>query len=99
MVLTKQVMLHAYEIIVDINGFTGMVERSEGNLIAQFIRDVLSGGIGAVEESNGLVLGFMGDAFFGVLPAVERTFEACVLIAKNLDQQRKCTSGRQEGGA
>ena len=88
-------LLHAFAIVVDINAFTRMVELSGGNSIAQFVRDVLDGGVRAVEEADGQVLGFMGDAFFGVLPDVERTFHACVSIAKDLDRQCEWISNNQ----
>lgn len=93
--LPKHGVFSAFALVVDINGFTGMVDRSEGNLIAQFVRDVLGGGVRAVESCDGNVVGFMGDAFLGILPSAESVFSACVSIAKDLDRQCEYISGHQ----
>ncbi len=94
--LSEEKLINAFAIIVDINSFTRMVSESDGNLIATFIADVLYGGVNAVENSNGQVLGFMGDAFFGILPDTDSVFNACVSIAKDLDQQCEYISTNQE---
>ena len=79
--------LDAFAMIVDINGFAPMVDKSEGNSIAQFVRDVLTGGIEAVERNGGEVVGFMGDAFLAILPSAEEVARSCFGIAKDLDRQ------------
>jgi len=62
--LSKERIIDAFAMIVDINGYTPMIANVKYiNGIAQFVRDVLVGGIQAVEKSNGVVVGFMGDAF------------------------------------
>lgn len=79
--------IEAFAMIVDINGYTKMVSNSEGNLIAQFTRDVLYGGVNAVQINGGEVIGFMGDAFLGILSNSEDVFKCCALIAKDVDKQ------------
>lgn len=86
----------AFAIIVDINGFTGMVAASDRSLIADFVRDVLAGSIYAIEEAGGEVVGFMGDAVLGVLPDAESAAQACFVIAKDLDAQCAYISNAQE---
>ena len=87
--------ISAFAMIVDINGFTRMVARAEGDLVAQYTRDVLAGGIGAVERNGGEVVGFMGDAFYALLPDVDETFQCCVDIAIDLDKQCEYISSCQ----
>jgi class 3 adenylate cyclase len=79
--------VQAFAMIVDINGFTRMVVKGEDELIAQFTRDVLAGGITAVEHCGGEVVGFMGDAFYALLFDADKVFECCTGIAKDLDEQ------------
>lgn len=86
----------AFAIIVDINGFTGMVAQSNGNLIANFVRDVLIGSVSAIEKAGGEVVGFMGDAILGVLPDIEAATQACFVIAKDLNAQCEYISSSQE---
>jgi hypothetical protein len=81
--------------IVDVNAFALMVERSQGNSIAQLTRDVLYGGVRSVEKCGGAVVGFMGDAFLALLDSAQETFLACVHIAKDLDEQCEYISGAQ----
>lgn len=92
-------IFEAFAIIVDINGFTGMVAASNRNLIADFVRDVLAGSIYAIEEAGGEVVGFMGDAVLGVLPDAESAAQACFVIAKDLDAQCAYISNAQEQNA
>lgn len=76
----------AFAMIVDINSFTKIVSESEGNMISQYVRDILSGGIVAVQKYEGEVVGFMGDAFLAVLPTAESVFLSCMSIAKDLNK-------------
>jgi len=89
-------LFEAFAIIVDINGFAGMVAESDRNLIADFVRDVLVGSIHAIEEAGGEVVGFMGDAVLGVLPDAESAAQACFVIAKDLDSQCAYISNAQK---
>lgn len=78
----------AFAMIVDINAFTLMVakgEKENGNM-AQFVRDILCGGVAAVQKSDGLVVGFMGDAFLALLDDADKVFQCCALIARDLDR-------------
>jgi class 3 adenylate cyclase len=75
-----------FAIIVDINSFTKMVAKPNAILIAQFTRDVLAGGINAVEKSGGNVVGFMGDAFLAIHKDAEKVFKCCIGIARDLDK-------------
>jgi class 3 adenylate cyclase len=79
----------AFSIIVDINGFALMVEKSEGNSIAQNVRDTLLGSVNSVERNGGIVVGFMGDAFLGFLETAEDVFKCCTGIAKDIDRLRE----------
>lgn len=94
--ISSNTTIDAFALIADINGFTGMVSRSEGNLIAQFVRDVLSGPIHAVEEQGGEIVGFMGDAVLGILPDADTVAAACFRIAKDLNEQCEYISVLQE---
>ena len=78
--------MDAFAVIVDINGFSRIVEASAGNLIAQYVRDVLVGGIKAIEEQSGKVVSFMGDAFLAILENAEQVCNACFMIAKDVDR-------------
>ncbi|HET6568771.1 MAG TPA: adenylate/guanylate cyclase domain-containing protein, partial [Rhodothermales bacterium] len=78
--------LEAFVIFVDINGFTMMVRRSGGNLIAQFVRDTLFGAIEGIEAEGGEVFNFAGDAVVGLLPTAESVLAACFRIAKDLNK-------------
>ncbi|AKD53792.1 adenylate/guanylate cyclase domain-containing protein [Spirosoma radiotolerans] len=92
--IPKNGQIEAFAMIVDINSFTKIVSKSEGNSIAQYIRDILSGGIDAVEKYEGEVVGFMGDAFLAILPTAESVFLSCVSIAKDLDRLCEYLSDR-----
>src|SRR5262245_5428012 len=85
--IPKTGSISAFAMIVDINGFTGMVANAEGESIAQYTRDVLAGGVSAVEHNGGEVVGLMGDAFYALLSDADEVFECCVEIAKDLDEQ------------
>lgn len=77
----------AFAMIVDINGFTKIVKNSYGNLIADFVRDVLIGSVSAIEQVGGEVVGFMGDAILGILPDAKTTADACFRIANDVNGQ------------
>ena len=82
--------------IVDINGFTSMVAKAnQTNIIAQFVRDALSGSIQIVERYDGSVVSFMGDAFLAVLDNPDSVFSSCVGIARDIDRQCEYISGHQ----
>ncbi len=93
--IPKNGTLKAFVMIVDINEFAMMVENDSG-MIAQDTRDVLSGGVAAVEKFNGEVVGFMGDAFMAILFDPEDVFHSCVRIAKDLDRVCEYISDGQE---
>jgi class 3 adenylate cyclase len=68
MKLPKIGTIEAFAMIVDVNSFTPMVsESTPSDSIAQFVRDVLSGGIDMVQKQDGAVVSFMGDAFLAIL--------------------------------
>lgn len=96
-VIPEKGYLEAFALVVDINGFTKMVSHSEGNVIADFVRDVLLGSIRAIETNGGEVVGFMGDAILGVLADADSTFRACAEIAKDLNSQCEYISAAQRG--
>lgn len=78
--------LEAFAMIVDINGFTLLVN-SYPNLPAQLTRDILIGGIDIVEELGGAVVGLMGDAFYALLPDADTVIKCCVGIAHDINKQ------------
>ncbi|MFH1069499.1 MAG: hypothetical protein V1794_07735 [Candidatus Glassbacteria bacterium] len=89
--------IEAFAMIVDINGFTPMVSKStKSDCVAQFVRDVLSGGVCIVEKNGGFVTSFMGDAFLGILDNPDSVFMSCVGIAKDLDRQCEYISNHQK---
>lgn len=76
----------AFSMIVDVNSFTALVAKNQLDVgVAQFVRDILAGPIAVVEREGGSVIGVNGDAIFAILPDAERTFSACVGIAKDLN--------------
>jgi class 3 adenylate cyclase len=89
--------IRAFAMIVDLNRFAGMVKLAEqtGDIIAQFTRDVLSGAIDQIESEGGEVVGFMGDAVYGVLPSGDRAVKACFGIAKYVDRHCEYISSAQ----
>ncbi len=88
--------IEVFAMIVDINGYTKMVSNPDANLIAQFTRDVLIGGVEAVQKNEGEVIGFMGDAFLAILSDSEDVFKCCVSIAKDVDQQCEYISNNSD---
>jgi len=88
--------IEGFAIIVDINGYTKMVADPQANMIAQFTRDVLSGGIKSVEDQGGIVVGFMGDAFLGFISESENVYSCCLSIGKDLDKQCEYISTHYE---
>jgi len=87
----------AFVMIVDINHFTTMVTEAQGNMIADFVRDILVGAIKSIEDQDGEVVAHMGDAILGVLPNGENAAYACFSIAKDLDLVCEYISGEQPG--
>jgi class 3 adenylate cyclase len=88
--------IEAFAMIVDINGFTTIVSKSApSECVAQFVRDVLSGGISVIQKNSGTVVGFMGDAFLAVIDNADSVFKSCAGIAKDVDRQREYVSNHQ----
>ena len=79
--------IDAIAMIVDINEYELLVERGTEDDLSQFTRDVLVGGVAAVEKNGGEVVAFMGDAFLAVLPTPKSCGLACFAIAKDLKEQ------------
>lgn len=86
-----------FAIIVDLNQFTPMVSKAEedGELIAQFTRDALSGAIFEIEAEGGEVVAFMGDAVLGIIPDGDSAVKACFGIAEDFDRQCEYISNAQ----
>jgi class 3 adenylate cyclase len=97
MELPKIGTIEAFALIVDINLFTPMVSQSHcsNDSIAQFVRDVLAGGVDAVEKHGGSVVSFMGDAFLAIIDDPEKVFYACIGIAQDLDRLCEYLSSHQ----
>lgn len=97
MEVPKDKIIQAFAMIVDINGYTPMIANATYcNGIAQFVRDVLAGGIYAVEKNGGAVVSFMGDAFLAILDNPDSVLMTCVGIAKDLDRLREYLSSDKE---
>lgn len=90
--LPKQGSIQAFAMLVDINGFTNIVDRSLGEDIAKHISDVLKQGVNAVESKSGQVVGFMGDAFIAILHQKSDVIESCTQIAKAVADQCRVLS-------
>ena len=88
--------IEVFAMIVDVNGYTKMVANPDANLIAQFTRDVLYGGINSVQQCGGEVVGFMGDAFLAILDDTEKVFQCCASIAKDIDKQCEYISSNSD---
>jgi class 3 adenylate cyclase len=79
--------IEAFAMLVDINGFTTIVDRSLGENIAKHISDVLKHGVNAVESHQGHVVGFMGDAFLAILHSRSDVIKSCTEIAQAVAEQ------------
>ena len=97
MILPKNGSIEAFAMIVDINGFTPMVSGStKSDGVAQFVRDVLSGGIDMIQKHGGSVVSFMGDAFLAILDSPDSVYMSCAGIAKDLDRLCEYISEHQK---
>ena len=93
--LPKNRGVSAFAVIVDINRYTKMVSDADGDLIAQFVRDFLDGGISAIEKQNGEIVGFMGDAFLALVPDANAFALSVFAIAKDVDRHCEYLSDNQ----
>jgi len=87
---------HAFScvaLVVDINGSEKLIDAGEDGCTGQFFRDLLSGGIHAVEECGGSVISFTGDGFIAVLPTEADAAHACWGIARDLRKTREYLEG------
>ena len=94
----KQDYLDCVALVVDINGSEKLIGAGADGLTAQFFRDLLSGGIEAVEKCNGSVISFTGDGFQAVLPTEKDAAHACWHIAKDLRRTREYLSDTCDDG-
>lgn len=74
---------------VDINGSEKLIDAGEDGLTGQFFKDLLNGGIQAVERRNGSVINFTGDGFIAVLLTETDAAHACWEIARDLRKTRE----------
>lgn len=83
--------ISAYAMIVDINSFTKIVTKGEktDHHMARFTSDTLIGGVQMVERYEGIIAGFMGDAFLAIFTDVEKVYLSCVGIAKDLSRMNE----------
>ena len=95
----KQHHLDCVALVVDINGSEKLIRAGADALTGLFFRDLLSGGIEAVEEGNGSVISFTGDGFQAVLPTEKDVAHACWHIAKDLRRIREYLSGTCDDGS
>lgn len=84
--LPKSGSIEAFAMLVDINGF-GRLVNSDFPGIAQFVSDVMIGGVQQVQRFNGEVVGFAGDQFYALLDTAENVFAVCAGIAKDMRRQ------------
>lgn len=73
--------LSCVALIVDINGSKHLFRSFGANLVGQFVRDILIGSIGAIEQANGSIISFTGDGLIAVLPDEDAAAIACYGIA------------------
>jgi class 3 adenylate cyclase len=95
----KKHSLSCVALVVDINGSEKLIEAGADGLTGQFFRDLLYGGIQAVEECNGSVISFTGDGFIAVLPTEKDAAHACWGIARDLRKIREHLSDRCDDGS
>ena len=89
--------IEAFAMIVDVNGFSQFFSKSRQNDgVAQFVRDILIGGIEITKKHGGLVVNLMGDAFLALLDDAHSVYMTCIGIAKDLDRQCEYISDHQE---
>lgn len=93
--LPQQGSIQAFAMLVDINGFTNIVDRSLGENIAKHISHVLKEGVSAVESNQGHVVGFMGDAFIAILHSKTNVIASCRQIAHAVANQCKVINDPQ----
>jgi class 3 adenylate cyclase len=84
--IPKKTYFPAFSMIVDVNSFTRLVAENDlGVGVAQYVRDILTGPIVAIEKAGGSVIGVMGDAIFGILPDADSAADACREVARDLN--------------
>ena len=93
----KQHYLECVALVVDINGSEKLIDAGADGLTAQFLRDLLSGGIKAVEGCNCSIISFTGDGFQAVLPSEKDAAHACWHIARDLRRTREYLSDTCDG--
>jgi len=98
MILADRGIVDAFAIIVDINDFTVMVTKDMCNMRAQFIRDILGGGIAAIEKAGGEVVAFMGDPS-SVCSQMRRAFFLHVAELPKTSTRSASTSAMQRPNA
>jgi hypothetical protein len=84
-------------LVVDINGSEKLIGVGEDGLTAQFFRDLLCGGIHAVEEHGGSVIAYTGDGFQAILPDEDAAAHGSWGIARDLRKTREYL-GHTKGG-
>ena len=94
----KQRSLSCVALVVDINGSEKLIGAGANGLTGQFFRDLLSGGIEAVEKCSGSVVSFTGDGFIAVLPTETDAAHACWSIARDLRKTREYLSDTCDDG-
>ena len=95
----KKHYLDCVALVVDINGSEKLIGAGADGLTAQFFRDLLAGGIDAVEKCNGSVISFTGDGFQAVLPTEKDAAHASWHIAKDLRKTREYLSDKCDDGS
>lgn len=95
----KKDYLDCVALVVDINGSEKLIGAGADGLTAQFFRDLLAGGIDAVEKCNGSVISFTGDGFHAVLPTEKDAAHASWHIAKDLRKTREYLSDKCDDGS
>jgi class 3 adenylate cyclase len=95
----KKHYLDCVALVVDINGSEKLIGAGGDGLTAQFFRDLLAGGIDAVEKCNGSVISFTGDGFHAVLPTEKDAAHASWHIARDLRKTREYMSDKCDDGS
>jgi len=87
--IERQHYVEGVALVVDINGSEKLIGVGADGLTAQFFRDLLCGGIHAVEEHGGSIIAYTGDGFQAILRDEQAAAYASWEIARDLRKTRE----------
>lgn len=95
--IEKQHYIEGVAIVVDINRSEKLIGVGADGLTAQFFRDLLCGGISAVDENGGSVIAYTGDGFQAILPDEDAAAHAAWGIARDFRKTMEYLESTKEG--